>query len=774
MKKKVYIKAHTSFNGHTGYNSHARNFFTSLNKLITTKVRNFTACDDQQNYLTDEHKEMLIEQTLTNPQGQMEIHPFYSSFDDTEYDKIDIVLNETNHHYFYDNHYGRPRIAYNVWESTQQPQDFFDRLLTYDQLWVPTEWQRQCSIEQGYPADRVKVVTEGIDGNIYKPYQSWEQPITDIHPIEEYRDGRFKFILFGRWDYRKSIKEIIETFLKTFNKSEPIDLVISVDNPYSVDGLNSTEERLEHYGFMDERIKIKHFPPTEEYIHYMKTGNVFLSCARSEGWNIPLMEAMACGTPAIYSNWGAQLEFAEGIGHPVNIIGERPAKDGQFEGFNGDVPGNYCEPDFNHLSVVMRDVYENYTEYKQDAVKKSIGLRDYYQWDKIAQRAYNILEKDLDMYTKNVVTYEDINVSFFDGAKVEINGEDRGHSYEVTFIDKNPLADKNHTIIHQQSIPINCWVATARHHFTDYKIIVKRDGEQIFQYDLDLSGKRIYIHLDSKSLGDTLTWLPYVEEFRKKHNCDVVVSTFWNQFFEETYPNLEYAKPGEVIHNLFGQYLIGCWDDDRNRNPFEWRSISQQKIPCDILGLDYTEIKPKLKLGYERPMKEKYVCIAPYGTAKCKHWNNPTGWKKLVKWIRYTLGYKVILITKEQQGFMGHPIIPGVVDDTGNKPIERRMQYLEHAEFFIGIGSGLSWLAWACNTKTVMISGFSEDWCEFKADVRIINKDVCHGCWNNPEWGHFDRGDWEWCPQQKDFECTKQITSDMVIKEINDKIIDEK
>ena len=54
MKKKVYVKAHTSFNGHTGYNSHARNFFTSLNKLITTKVRNFTACDDQQNYLTDD------------------------------------------------------------------------------------------------------------------------------------------------------------------------------------------------------------------------------------------------------------------------------------------------------------------------------------------------------------------------------------------------------------------------------------------------------------------------------------------------------------------------------------------------------------------------------------------------------------------------------------------------------------------------------------------------------------------------------------------------
>ena len=222
QKEKSYIKAHTSFLGHTGYNSHARNFFTYLNKLIPTKIRNFTACSDQENYLTDEHKEMLVEQTLTN-YGKMKVYPFYSKFDDSDYNKIDIVLNETNHHYFYDK-YDSPKIAYNVWESTRQPQTFFDRLLTYDQLWVPTEWQRQCSIEQGYPADRVKVVTEGIDGSVYKPYDMWEQPITDIHPIEEYRDGRFKFILFGRWDYRKSVKEIIDTFLKTFKKSEPIDL----------------------------------------------------------------------------------------------------------------------------------------------------------------------------------------------------------------------------------------------------------------------------------------------------------------------------------------------------------------------------------------------------------------------------------------------------------------------------------------------------------------------------------------------------------------------
>ena len=45
-------------------------------------------------------------------------------------------------------------------------------------------------------------------------------------------DGRFKFFLAGRWDYRKSTKEIIETFLTTFDKNEPVDLIVSIDNPF--------------------------------------------------------------------------------------------------------------------------------------------------------------------------------------------------------------------------------------------------------------------------------------------------------------------------------------------------------------------------------------------------------------------------------------------------------------------------------------------------------------------------------------------------------------
>jgi autotransporter strand-loop-strand O-heptosyltransferase len=93
---------------------------------------------------------------------------------------------------------------------------------------------------------------------------------------------------------------------------------------------------------------------------------------------------------------------------------------------------------------------------------------------------------------------------------------------------------------------------------------------------------------------------------------------------------------------------------------------------------------------------------------------------------------------------------------------------LQKCEFFIGLGSGLSWLAWSVGIPVVLISGFSEEWAETKLNThRIINKNVCHGCFNRHR---LDPGDWNWCPEHKGtdrmFECTKTISADEVITKI--------
>ena len=79
------------------------------------------------------------------------------------------------------------------------------------------------------------------------------------------------------------------------------------------------------------------------------------------------------------------------------------------------------------------------------------------------------------------------------------------------------------------------------------------------------------------------------------------------------------------------------------------------------------------------------------------------------------------------------------------------------------------------NKPVAMISNFTEDWTEFDLNcedyIRIVNKNSCHGCFNKIGINHeFDSLDWYWCPLHKEtereFECHKTITPEMVYKQI--------
>jgi autotransporter strand-loop-strand O-heptosyltransferase len=116
---------------------------------------------------------------------------------------------------------------------------------------------------------------------------------------------------------------------------------------------------------------------------------------------------------------------------------------------------------------------------------------------------------------------------------------------------------------------------------------------------------------------------------------------------------------------------------------------------------------------------------------------------------------------------MGNKLPKGIIHHP-NGPIENVMEELKRSNAFIGIGSGLSWLSWALEVPTVLVSGFSYKWAEMQDCVRIGSPEgKCEGCFNRIR---LNAGDWNWCPDHKgthrQFECTKYITGQMVIKEL--------
>lgn len=375
------IKAHCSVIGEFGYNNHSRNFFSALNNIHTVKVRNFTVGKswrglnktphEGEKYLTNEHKSMLFEQILWTDQksGMRKDYPIYSYTSDFVQD-VNITLGPVDNYLFYDDHPGKINIGYNVWESTRYPNSFFDLIKKYDQFWVASEWHRNCLIEQGYNSSKVKVVPEGIDSSIFCP-------------VNNFSFDKFRFLVIGKWEYRKSTEEIIRNFLQCFKDHTDVELLLSVDNSFLGLTGDKVKERLDSLDLSNNNIKIYHFPNTDEYLRLLKNCNIFVSCARGEGWNLPLIEAMACGIPSLYSDWGAQLEFAKNLGLPVKIKGEVSAKND----FGNSVVGNYCEPDWEDFRRVLRYSYENFKEIKNKALVESKFIRDTFTWENAAKIA---------------------------------------------------------------------------------------------------------------------------------------------------------------------------------------------------------------------------------------------------------------------------------------------------------------------------------------------------------------------------------------------------
>ena len=337
---------------------------------------------------------------------------------------------------------------------------------------------------------------------------------------------------------------------------------------------------------------------------------------------------------------------------------------------------------------------------------------------------------------------------------LEIKG-DSDSTFEIKFFDEYGVCH------YHNKTKANHWFKLNREYFTKWNTKVWEEGTLIYDDTLNYKGKKVFISFDSGSLGDTIAWIPYVLEFKKKHECDVVVSTHKNFLFEKVYPELEFVKPGSTVNGIHGMYVIG-WFYNPDKEPEMPNTIPLQQAATNILGLDYTEILPRIdyEIG-ERPYEQKYVSIATNSTSGCKFWTKE-GWQGLIDHL-HSLGYKVINVSKEKNPFNN-------AEQISDTSMENTMNVIHHSEFFIGLSSGLSWLAWGMGKHVVMISNFTEPDHEFTTNcTRIAKLDVCNGCWNSPIY-KFDKGDWDWCPVHKgtkrQFECHKTITSKMVIDQI--------
>ena len=385
----------------------------------------------------------------------------------------------------------------------------------------------------------------------------------------------------------------------------------------------------------------------------------------------------------------------------------------------------------------------------------------------------------------------ELKINYLDGCMVEIVGEkgvqyNESETYEVLFIN-----NQTGKLLHHANLKPNYWTKPSIQYFVEWKIVVLKNNVGIIHEEIiNLRDKEVLITIQNTPLGDNIAWVAYANEFSKKHNCKVTLQFNLKDLFKDTYPNINmvdfgnyqmddekfyasyrmvYGNPPEeqsiLLNELYKKkkkYLEGLtlWKTDLS--PKHPNLVPLQEFGATQLGLEYRELKPLIQnISDERPIKNKYICISEFASGPIKQWNNPIGWEKLIQMLK-SYGYEIVSISKEKSD------LKGITKLNGDLPLSNRAWYLKHCDFFIGVSSGLAWLAWASNTKVVMISGVTIKENEFSQDcVRIYNDNVCHGCWNSPK--HCDKFVVflkDFCPENKRFECSRTISPNMVMNKI--------
>ncbi len=320
---------------------------------------------------------------------------------------------------------------------------------------------------------------------------------------------------------------------------------------------------------------------------------------------------------------------------------------------------------------------------------------------------------------------------------------------------------------------------SSKRFFVRFGIEIRQEGRLVFEHRFDARGQDVLVQFPVGTLGDILAWFPYAVKFRERNGCRLTcaMSGLIIPLLRDAYPEIRFVTHAEVVEGqladtFYATYSMGLFFDDADCNwqPTDFRHVGLHRTAGYILGVDPAERKPALALPDEsRPIDEPYVCIAVQASTQSKYWNNPTGWRDVVAFLR-TRGFRVVCIDQKPvhgAGLVWNHIPHGAEDQTGDRPLAERARWLRHASAFIGLSSGLAWLAWAAGAPVVMISGFTHPSNEFDTPHRVINWHTCNSCWNDVR-HRFDHHDFLWCPRHantpRQFECTRLITADHVTR----------
>jgi glycosyltransferase involved in cell wall biosynthesis len=252
---------------------------------------------------------------------------------------------------------------------------------------TPSRWSRDRLLDYGFPEEGVRVVAHGVDHNIFKP-----MPVDTRAQIRKefgFKPDETVFLNVGAPIWNKGMDLLLEAYGYIHQKNPRTKLIIKDGSALYGLSMDSTLKDFytRHPALATESL-IASIMLVSSNLSQLQLSQLYGMCDhyvspyRAEGFNLPVLEAMACGVPVIVTSGGPTDDFCNGqaVSRIPSAFRRGPLR--------SDRDSCWLEPNVPALVDLMFSAIESRSN-QAELIKAAVNQSTSYTWDRVA---YHLLE----------------------------------------------------------------------------------------------------------------------------------------------------------------------------------------------------------------------------------------------------------------------------------------------------------------------------------------------------------------------------------------------
>jgi glycosyltransferase involved in cell wall biosynthesis len=193
-----------------------------------------------------------------------------------------------------------PVVVIQPWEFGIIPKDWVEQCEGIQEIWTPSSYSKTCFTRGGVAEERVRVVPNGVDLEVFHPEKT------------SGGRGQVRFLYVGGTITRKGFDVALRAYCGAFGPKDDVSLVVKPflsNEQYKGQNLDAalreaaSDPRNPQIVIVDEELDERGLADL------YRSCDVLLAPFRGEAFCLPVLEAMACGVPAVVTGAGGVMDF---------------------------------------------------------------------------------------------------------------------------------------------------------------------------------------------------------------------------------------------------------------------------------------------------------------------------------------------------------------------------------------------------------------------------------------------------------------------------------